>query len=153
SPEGEPNRSPHRERWCEEQLDETTRAWLAEDARYFLHQSLSTPCLNVLTGCDGAWIEDIHGRRFLDFHGRTVGLVGFANRRVIEAIARRMRGLSFCTRRYTNLPAIQLAKKLAELAPGRLNKVLLAPGGTSAVGMALKLARAVTGRFKTISLW
>jgi 4-aminobutyrate aminotransferase len=40
-----------------------------------------------------------------------------------------------------------------ELAPGDLNRVLFAPGGTTAIGMALKLARAKTGRFKTISMW
>ena len=57
-----------------------------------------------------------------------------------------------CTRRYTDLPAINLAKKLAELAPGDLNKVLFAPGGAEAVGMALKLARAATGKYKTISM-
>jgi 4-aminobutyrate aminotransferase len=72
---------------------------------------------------------------------------------VIEAITRQMETLPFCTRRYTNLPAINLAKKLAELAPGDLNKVLFAPGGAEAVGMALKLARAATGRYKTISMW
>jgi 4-aminobutyrate aminotransferase len=48
---------------------------------------------------------------------------------------------------------VALAKKLAGLAPGDLNKVLFAPGGTSAIGIALKLARAATGRFKTISMW
>jgi len=153
SPEGEPNRSPERDRWRAGQLDETTRHWLDEDARYFLHQALSTPCLNVLARAEGSWIEDLQGRRFPDFHGNNVHHVGFANPRVIEAITRRMGELSFCTRRYTNLPAIGLAKKLSQIAPGRLKKVLLAPGGTSAVGMALKLARAATGRFKTISLW
>ncbi len=153
SPEGEGNRSPERDRWSAERLDPTTREWLAEDARWFLHQSLSTPCLNVLAGCQGSYIEDLQGRRYLDFHGNNVHHVGFGNPRVIEAIARQMRELSFCTRRYTNLPAIRLARKLAEIAPGRLNKVLFAPGGTSAVGMALKLARFATGRFKTISLW
>jgi 4-aminobutyrate aminotransferase len=153
SPEGEGNRSPERDRWIAEHLDGTTREWLAEDARWFLHQSLSTPCMNVLAGCDGSYIEDIEGRRYLDFHGNNVHHAGFGNPRVIEAIARQMRELSFCPRRYTNLPAIRLAKKLAEMAPGRLSKVLLAPGGTSALGMALKLARAATGRFKTISLW
>jgi 4-aminobutyrate aminotransferase len=61
--------------------------------------------------------------------------------------------LSFCPRRYTNKPAIQLAQKLVELAPGNLNKVLLAPGGTNAIGMALKVARMATGRFKTLSMW
>ena len=153
TPEGEPNRSPERDRWRAEHLDDTTRHWLDEDARYFLHQSLSTPCLNVLRSAGGSWIEDLQGRRYLDFHGNNVHHVGFGNRYVIEAITRQLEELSFCTRRYTNIPAIQLAKKLAELAPGRLNKVLFAPGGTSAVGMALKLARAATGRFKTISLW
>jgi len=48
---------------------------------------------------------------------------------------------------------VDLACKLADIAPGNLNKSLFAPGGTSAIGMALKLARIVTGRFKTISLW
>jgi 4-aminobutyrate aminotransferase len=107
----------------------------------------------VLSGCEGSWIEDTQGRRFLDFHGNNVHHVGFGNPEVVEAIVRQMRELPFCTRRYTNLPAIRLAKKLAELAPGCLNKVLLAPGGASVTGMALKLARAATGRFKTISLW
>ena len=153
SPEGESNQSSQRERWHAEHLSQATRDLLREDARYFLHQSLSTPCLNVLTGCEGSWIEDLDGRRYLDFHGNNVHHVGFSNPRVIEAIAGQMRELSFCTRRYTNLPAIRLARKLAELAPGRLNKVLFAPGGTNAIGMALKLARAATGRFKTISLW
>ncbi|UZM97496.1 aminotransferase class III-fold pyridoxal phosphate-dependent enzyme [Lysinibacillus sp. MHQ-1] len=44
-------------------------------------------------------------------------------------------------------------KKLVDIAPESLNKVLLTPGGTSAVGMALKLVRKVTGKFKTISMW
>ena len=61
--------------------------------------------------------------------------------------------LSFCPRRFTNKPAIELAEKLGSLAPGELNKVLFAPGGTSAVGMAMKLARYATGRHKTISMW
>lgn len=95
----------------------------------------------------------MQGRRYLDFHGNCVHQVGFRNRRVIEAVKAQMEALPFCTRRYTNLPAIKLAKKLAELAPGNLNKVLFAPGGAEAVGMALKLARAATGRFKTISMW
>jgi len=152
NPEGEANRSPERDRW-RAQLDDTTRRWLDEDARYFLHQALSTPCLDVLARAEGSWIEDLEGRRFLDFHGNNVHHVGFGNPRVIEAIVRQMNELSFCTRRYTNIPAIRLAKKLAEIAPSRLKKVLLAPGGASAVGMALQLARAATGRFKTISLW
>ena len=151
--EGDSNRTTLRQQWHAECLNDKTRDLLAQDEVSFIHQSLSTPCLNVLSRCDGAWIEDIEGRRYLDFHGNNVHQIGFGHPRVVKAITEQMQELSFCTRRYTNLPAILLAQKLASLAPGDLNKILLAPGGSAAIGMALKLARAATGRFKTISLW
>ncbi len=151
--EGDLNLSPRRAAWAGEHIDAGTRRLLDEDAAVFLHQSLSTPCLNVLAGCDGIYIEDLQGNRYMDFHGNSVHQVGFGNRRVIEAVTAQLERLSFCPRRYTNEPAINLARKLGELAPGDLNKVLFAPGGTSAIGMALKLARMATGRFKTVSMW
>ena len=151
--EGDLNISPQRSAWAKQHLDEETRRWLEEDALYFLHQSLSTPCLNVLKGSHGAEIEDLQGRRLLDFHGNNVHQVGYGHPRVIEAITAQMKELPFSPRRYTNIPAIKLARRLAELAPGDLSRVLFAPGGTTAIGMALKLARAATGRFKMISTW
>ncbi len=72
---------------------------------------------------------------------------------VIAAVKAQLDELSFCTRRYTNRVAVELARKLAEIAPGDLKKVLLCPSGTGAIGMALKLARIATGRHKTISMW
>lgn len=151
--EGDLNLSPRRRQWQQKHISEATAALLAEDERYFLRQALSTPCLNVLRGAQGSELEDWQGRRLLDFHGNNVHHAGFGHPRIIEAITRQLHALPFCTRRYTNVPAIQLAKRLAGLAPGRLNKVLFAPGGTTAIGMALKLARAATGRYKTLSLW
>jgi 4-aminobutyrate aminotransferase len=151
--EGDLNLSPNRAAWQEAQIGAETKSWLEKDARYFLRQSLSTPCLNVLGRADGIYIEDMEGRRYMDFHGNDVHQVGFANERVLDAVRKQMETLPFCTRRYTNLPAIQLAERLATLAPGNLNKVLFAPGGTSAIGIAMKLARVATGRFKTISMW
>ena len=151
--EGELNISPRRQAWRQQQLDEDTKYWLEEDAKYFLHQSLSTPCLDVLARCKGAWLEDLQGKRFLDFHGNSVHQVGFGHPRVVQAIREQMETLPFCTRRYTNIPAIKLARKLTQLAPGTLGKVLFAPGGAAAVGIALKLARMATGRFKTLSMW
>src|SRR6266516_1080988 len=151
--EGDLNLSPNRQQWLDNHIDEETQEWLNQDTNCFLRQSLSTPCLNVLKSCDGIYLEDLQGRRYMDFHGNNVHQVGFRNPRVIAAIKAQLDELPFCPRRYTNLPAITLAKKLAELAPGNLPKVLFAPGGTSAIGMALKLARVATGRFKTISMW
>lgn len=151
--EGDSNISKKRIDWQAAHLDENTRELLDRDAKYYLHQSLSTPCLNAIKACDGIYIEDLQGRRYMDFHGNNVHQVGFSNPKVIEAIKSQLDDLSFCTRRYTNEVAVTLAQKLVEIAPGDLNKITLCPGGTSAVGIALKLARLATGRHKTISMW
>ncbi|XOV70412.1 MAG: aspartate aminotransferase family protein [Verrucomicrobiota bacterium] len=151
--EGDINLSPARQTWSNKHIDDATRVMLDADSDVFLHQSLSSPCLNVLTGCEGVYLKDAQGRKILDFHGNNVHQVGFGHPRVVEAVTRQMQKMSFCTRRYTNEVSIQLAQKLVSLAPGDLNRVLFAPGGTSAIGMALKLARAATGRHKTISMW
>ncbi len=150
--EGDSNLSGNRQAW-EKDLDDSTREWLERDAAVFLHQSLSTPCLDVLTECRGTGMTALSGRRMLDFHGNSVHQAGHANPEVLAAVRAQLETLPFCPRRYTNQPAVRLAEKLAAICPGDLNRVLFAPGGTSAVGMALKLARAATGRFKTISMW
>ncbi len=151
--EGDINLSPRRQAFAREHLDERTRALLEADAAVYLHQSLSTPCLNALRRCEGIYLEDFQGRRIMDFHGNSVHQVGYAHPRVLAAVREQLETLPFCPRRYTNEPAVKLAEKLAALAPGDLGKVLLAPGGAMAMGMALKLARYATGRFKTISMW
>ncbi len=53
--EGDINISPRRTEWQAKHLDAETRALLEEDARYFLHQSLSTPCLNAMAACEGIY--------------------------------------------------------------------------------------------------
>jgi 4-aminobutyrate aminotransferase len=151
--EGDVNSTSERELWRSEHLSMPTRELLEEDARYFLHQSLSSPCLNVLERCEGSYIIDSEGRRYLDFHGNNVHQVGFGHPQVKAAIVDALEQLPFCTRRYTNRYAIDLARKLAEISPGDLNKCLFAPGGAEAISMAIKLARMATGRFKTISMW
>lgn len=151
--EGDSNRTPRRAVWQAANLGGEARALLEEDARWFLHQSLSTPCLNVLEEAEGIWVTDVQGRRFMDFHGNSVHQVGFRNEHVIGAIERQLETLPFSTRRYTNRPAIELARRLATLAPGDLSRVLFTTGGASAISAALQLARVATGRHKTISMW
>jgi 4-aminobutyrate aminotransferase len=153
SAEGDVNLSPLRKRWEAEQLAASTRALLMDDATYFLHQSLSTPCFNALASASGIWLTDVEGRRYMDFHGNSVHQVGHGHPRVVQAAKDALDTLPFSPRRFTNQAAIDLARRLVELAPGDLGKVLFAPGGTSAVGMALKLARVATGRHKTVSMW
>jgi len=138
--EGDINISEKRKAWQDKNIDQYTRTLLDEDEKYFLKQSLSTPCLNVLKGAKGIYIEDMQGRRYMDFHGNNVHQVGFGNPEVIEAVKKQFDELPFCTRRYTNQIVVDFAKKLVQIAPPNLNKVLFAPG-------------VYTGRYKTISMW
>ena len=150
--EGDVNLSPNRGAWTAS-LGGAAKSLLARDEAVFLRQSLSTPCLDALASCAGSRIRTLDGRDLLDFHGNSVHQVGFSRPEVIEAVTRQMGALSFSPRRFTNEPAVLLAEKLVELSPEPLGKVLFAPGGTLAVGMALKIARVATGRFKTVSMW
>lgn len=151
--EGDLNLGGARAAWQASHLDPHARALLARDAAVFFRQALSTPCLNAIVGAEGIHLIDTAGRRIMDFHGNAVHQVGYGHPRVTEAIARQIATLPFAPRRYTNPAAVALAERLAALAPGGPHKVLFAPSGTAAIGMALKLARAATGRHKTVSMW
>ncbi len=151
--ESDVNCSPRRRAWAARHLDAATKALLDEDSRYFLRQSVSTPCLNAIRKAEGIWIEDLVGRRYMDFHGNNVHHIGYGHPRLKEAIRQQMDALPFAPRRFACGPAVALARKLASLAPGGLTKMLLAPGGSEAIEIALKIARAATGRHKTLSFW
>jgi (R)-1-hydroxy-2-aminoethylphosphonate ammonia-lyase len=151
--EGESNLSDARKTWQEKFVGPNSAHLLKRDADAFLHQSLSTPCLSTIAKADGIWIEDKDGRRYMDFHGNSVHHIGYGHPRLIAAIKAQLDDLCFAPRRFTNDVAVDLAEKLAQIAPGDLNKVLFTTGGSDANEVALKIARAATGRFKTLSFW
>lgn len=151
--EGDINLSALRQQWQQDHLDSNAHSMLDDDARYFLHQAMSTPCLAPLESAEGIYLQDTQGRKYMDFHGNNVHQIGFSHPHLIARLKEQLDSLPFSTRRYTHQTAIDCARKLAELTPGDLNRVLFAPGGTSVVGMALKLARIVSGKQKVVSLW
>jgi 4-aminobutyrate aminotransferase len=151
--ESDTNQSSQRRAWATRNLDAAARALLAEDERYFLRQSVSTPCLNTVAKADGIFIEDSAGRRYMDFHGNNVHHIGYGHPRLKRAIAEQMDALPFTPRRYTSEVPVALARKLAEITPANLSKVLFTTGGSDAVEVAIKIARTATGRYKTLSFW
>ena len=151
--EGDTNLGERRARWQARALNGAARELLARDERAFLHQSVSTPCLNIIAKADGIWIEDTAGRRYMDFHGNNVHHIGYGHPKLKRAIAEQMDALPFAPRRYACEPAVLLAEKLGAIAPGDLSKVLFTTGGSDAVEVAVKIARTATGRFKTLSFW
>jgi 4-aminobutyrate aminotransferase len=151
--ESETNRTARRAAWQAAHLDETGSRLLAEDARYFLRQAVSTPCLAAIRRAEGCWIEDTAGRRYLDFHGNSAHHLGYGHPRLLAALKAQLDDLSFAPRRFTCEPAVELAQRLIDISPPGLDKVLFATGGSDAIEIALKIARAATGRFKTLSFW
>jgi 4-aminobutyrate aminotransferase len=126
--EGDVNHSPRRRAWAADNITGPTRALIDRDSRAFLHQSVSTPCLNAIARAEGIWIEDVAGRRYMDFHGNNVHHIGYGHPRLKAAIAAQMDALPFAPRRFTCEPAVLLAEKLGRIAPGGLSKTLFTTG-------------------------
>jgi adenosylmethionine-8-amino-7-oxononanoate aminotransferase len=93
---------------------------------------------------DGTWIADTHGNRYLD---ATAGLwycnVGFGRAEIADAVADQLRRLaaysSFGT--FTTEPTVQLAARIAAMAPVEDAVVFFTSGGSEAIDTAAKLAR------------
>ncbi|HHY0468239.1 aspartate aminotransferase family protein [Vibrio parahaemolyticus] len=151
--EGDVNTTPARQAWNASMDDERTQVLLKRDSEVFLHQAMSTPCLDILEAAEGIYIQDATGKKYMDFHGNNVHQLGYGHPHVIKRVQEQIAKLPFSPRRFTNETAIECAEKLTQICGGELNRVLFAPGGTSAVGMALKLARHITGNYKVVSLW
>lgn len=151
--EGDVNTTPARQAWNASMDDERTQALLKRDSEVFLHQAMSTPCLDTLEAAEGIYIQDATGKKYMDFHGNNVHQLGYGHPHLIKRVQEQIAKLPFSPRRFTNETAVECAEKLTQICGGELNRVLFAPGGTSAVGIALKLARHITGNYKVVSLW
>ena len=91
----------------------------------------------------GCYLWDTDGRRYLDaLSGLFVVQAGYGREEIVAAIAEQTRKLAyFPIWSYATPPAIELADRLAALAPGDLNKVFFSTGGSEAVETAWKLAK------------
>jgi 4-aminobutyrate aminotransferase len=143
-----------RAEWYGRPLSDTARDLLDRDAAVFIRQDGSTPCLNAVAKAEGVWLEDVDGRRVMDFHGNSTHHIGYGHPRLKAALKDQIDDLPFTPRRYTSAPAIALAERLVALSPHRGDgKVLFATGGSDAIEIALKLARVRTGRYKTLAFF
>ncbi|HJT77765.1 MAG TPA: aspartate aminotransferase family protein [Gemmataceae bacterium] len=113
----------------------------------------------VMARADGVHYWDVAGKRYLDaLSGIYVVSVGHNNRRVIDAIRRQLDTLAFSPPMHgTNPVAVQLANRLADLAPGDLAAVKFQCGGSEVTEAAIKLARQYhrltgnPGKYKIVS--
>jgi 4-aminobutyrate aminotransferase len=150
--EGDINFSGQRAAWMNT-LDVQSIDVLKADEDVFMKQSMSTPCMNVIVDAEGCYITDKSGKTYLDFHGNSVHQIGYKNPYVMAAIKQQLEELPFIPRRYTSDIVIKAARALIDKTISKDFKVLFTPSGSAAIGIALKIARKITGRHKVISLW
>src|SRR5438105_3990707 len=98
----------------------------------------------VIVRGEGCYLEDSNGKRYLDaLAGLFAVQVGYSyGEEIGQASLEQMRELPFYTNwSYAHPRAIELAAKLAELAPDNINRAFFVSGGSEAVESAWKLAR------------
>ncbi|HEV2997816.1 MAG TPA: aspartate aminotransferase family protein [Solirubrobacteraceae bacterium] len=98
----------------------------------------------VIVRGEGCYVYDEHGKRYLDGLSALYCVnVGHGRAELVDAGARQGRELAFYTNwSYAHPRSIELAAKIAGLAPGSLNRVFFTSGGSEAVESAWKLAKA-----------
>jgi adenosylmethionine-8-amino-7-oxononanoate aminotransferase len=98
----------------------------------------------VIVRGEGCYVYDEHDKRYLDGLSALYCVnVGHGRAELGEVAARQARELGFYTNwSYAHPRAIELASRIAELAPGNLNRVFFTSGGSEAVESAWKLAKA-----------
>lgn len=97
----------------------------------------------IMVRGEGAYLYDENGKRYLDgLSGLFCSNIGHGRTEIAEAARRQMEELEYSIIwSYAHPRAIELATKIAELAPGDLNRVFFTDGGSEAVESAIKLAR------------
>ncbi|MDX1742774.1 MAG: aspartate aminotransferase family protein [Ruegeria sp.] len=121
----------------------------ALDAAHHMHpfsanNALGKEGARVITRANGVYLTDSDGEQILDaMAGLWCVNIGYGRDELAEAAYRQMRELPYYNTFFktTHVPAIALATKIAELAPGDLNHVFFAAGGSEANDTNIRLVR------------
>ena len=98
----------------------------------------------MITRGKGVWLTDSEGQQILDgMAGLWCVNIGYGRKELAEVAARQMEELAYYNTFFqtTHVPAIALAAKIAELAPGDLNHVFFAGSGSEANDTNIRLVR------------
>jgi taurine---2-oxoglutarate transaminase len=107
-----------------------------------------------IAGGEGAWFWNAEGRRFLDFSSQLVNVnIGYQHPKLIAAIQEQAGRMVSVSPAFANDARSEAARLIAELAPGDLDMVFFTSGGAEANEMALRMARAHTGRHKILAAY
>ena len=126
---------------------EQSQSLSVDDKRYIWHPFtqmkdwLENEQIIIESG-HGVYLKDIHGREYIDgVSSLWVTVHGHGRPEINEAIIQQVKKISHSTMLgLSNVPAIELARKLAGITPAGINKVFYSDSGSTAVEIALKIA-------------
>ncbi len=127
----------------------STAEMQAMDAAHHIHPFTDTKALNakgarIVTGANGVFVTDSDGNRLLDgMAGLWCVNVGYGRKEIVEAAARQMEQLPYYNTFFqtSHPPALQLAEKLADVAPGDLNHTFFTNSGSESNDTVIRLVR------------
>ncbi len=122
----------------EPRLQMNTQAYIAIECQYNAHNYL--PLDVVLTRGDGVWMEDVDGKRYLDFLAAYSAVnQGHCHPRLVKAMVEQAARLALTSRAFRNDQLPLLARELCELTGYEM--MLPMNTGAEAVETAIKAAR------------
>ena len=102
---------------------------------------------------EGQYLYGVDGERYLDFFGGILTVsVGHCHPKVTERVCQQTRTLQHTSTLYPHANMVNLAEKLAKIAPGRLQKSFFTNSGTEANETAIMLAKVYTDAQEVIAL-
>jgi len=124
------------------------------------HREYLFPCVTpyyadpvVLVRGEGMKVWDADGREYLDFFsGILTTSVGHCHPEVVARVQEQLTTLGHTSTLYLTEAQVEMARRLAEIAPGRLQQSFFTNSGTEAIETAIVLACMHTGRSEIIAL-
>ncbi|WP_133645225.1 aspartate aminotransferase family protein [Paraburkholderia flava] len=106
----------------------------------------------IIERASGSYMIDSTGRQILDFtSGQMSAVLGHSHPEVAEVIAHSARELTHLFSGMLSRPVVDLATRLADIAPAGLDRSLLLSTGAEANEAAIRMAKLVTGKYEVVS--
>ena len=127
---------------------------------YEKHKKYLVPCVAtyyqeplIIDRGKGKYVYDLDGKEYLDFFGGIVTIsVGHCDEEITSRTIDQMKKLQHTSTLYPTVPIINLAEKLAQVTPGKLQKSFFTNSGTEAIETAILLAQLYTKSHEIIVL-
>lgn len=107
----------------------------------------------IIAEASGSFMTTTDGRRLLDFaSGQMSTILGHSHPEITATIREQAAELVHLYSQLLSRPVIDLAEKLAEIAPGNLERVLLLSTGGESNEAAIRMAKTATGGYEVLAL-